>query len=121
MECVNHGALTFSSIFTWTNTMALDETSPVSVVVVDANAFISGTRIDKLGAQRVVTTKEVVSEVRDAAARRMMDTLLPNGVQTREPSREALEQGERGVDKSCSVSPLRYRVRFPVGESPAVQ
>lgn len=73
--------------------MTAADKAPVSVLVTDANAFISGTRLDRFNAQHVVTVKEVVGEVRDASARQMMTVLLPEGVTTKEPTREAVEHG----------------------------
>lgn len=54
------------------------------VAVVDANALISGVRVDQV-ADKCVTTREVLDEVRDQQSLRFLET-LPFGIEVSEPS-----------------------------------
>ena len=57
--------------------------------VVDTGVLIKGVRLESLGAERLVTIPEVLSEVRDKHARHMLAT-LPVELETKEPSDEAI-------------------------------
>lgn len=62
-----------------------------SVVVVDANAIISGMRFDRM-AESAVTIPEVLEEIRDKNSRQFLST-LPFGIDTRQPTEESLKAG----------------------------
>jgi RNA-binding protein NOB1 len=64
----------------------------VSVLVVDANALINGVRLEGV-AERVVTTAEVLDEIRDAKTRAFV-AALPYEIHVMEPSEESCRAGE---------------------------
>ncbi|GBG90588.1 hypothetical protein CBR_g50931 [Chara braunii] len=68
-----------------------DQKAPIKTLVVDTNAIVKGVRLDRLGAEDVVTIREVLEEIRDREARRMIAT-LPFDLQCREPSDESLRE-----------------------------
>lgn len=63
------------------------------VAIVDANAIISGLRLEGL-ADRFVTVPEVLAEVRDKQSRQFMASLT-YGLEAREPAEESLRAGEQ--------------------------
>lgn len=62
------------------------------VAVVDANAIISGLRLEGLG-DKFVTIKEVLDEIRDKQSRQFLST-LPYGIDVKEPTEESMKLGE---------------------------
>ena len=58
-------------------------------LVVDSGPIIRGARIEQMGAERLVTIPEVLSEIRDEQARARL-AALPCELEVREPSEEAL-------------------------------
>eukprot|EP00897_Mesotaenium_endlicherianum_P001720 jgi/Mesen1/1576/ME000134S00696 len=62
----------------------------LETLVVDANAIIRGIRLDAFGANELVTIGDVMNEVRDKEARRLL-AQLPYDLKIREPSEEALK------------------------------
>eukprot|EP00123_Amoebidium_parasiticum_P009386 comp19436_c0_seq1/m.22565 comp19436_c0_seq1/g.22565 ORF comp19436_c0_seq1/g.22565 comp19436_c0_seq1/m.22565 type:complete len:567 (-) comp19436_c0_seq1:550-2250(-) len=62
--------------------------SRVDALVVDTAALIKGTRLDELSG-KLVTVREVISEVRDKRARQALQ-MVPYELEFREPSPEAL-------------------------------
>lgn len=60
--------------------------------VVDSGPIIRGARLDRLGAENLVTIPEVLSEIRDKHARQMLET-MPAELNVREPSSEAVKAG----------------------------
>jgi RNA-binding protein NOB1 len=71
---------------------ALADLTGVSVLVVDANALINGVRLEGV-AERVVTTAEVLDEIRDAKTRAFVAS-LPYEIHVMEPSEESCKAGE---------------------------
>lgn len=65
------------------------------MAVVDANTLISGSGVLGLGrlADRIVTTPEVLAEVRDKRSRSML-AALPFTVETQEPDEDAVKAGQ---------------------------
>lgn len=61
------------------------------MAVVDANAIISGVRMEGL-ADRLVTIEEVLSEVRDKQSRQFLAT-FPFPIETKEPTPESVAAG----------------------------
>lgn len=62
------------------------------IAVIDANAIISGLRLEDL-ADRFCTVPEVFAEVRDKQSRTFMST-LPFTIDIREPSEESIRAGQ---------------------------
>ena len=73
------------------------------IVVVDANAIISGLHLEGLSADRYCTIAEVLSEVRDKHARQFL-TMLPYQLDVREPAEESLKAGKLPVGVPLTVS-----------------
>jgi RNA-binding protein NOB1 len=71
---------------------AVADLTGVSVLVVDANALINGVRLEGV-AERVVTTQEVLDELRDARTRAFVAS-LPYEIQVMEPTEESCKAGE---------------------------
>ena len=61
------------------------------IVIVDANAIISGIRLEGLG-DRFCTIQEALNEVRDKRSRTFLST-LPYGIQVKEPTEESVKAG----------------------------
>ena len=61
-------------------------------LIIDTGPIIKGARIERIGAERVVTIPEVLREVRDPAARALLAS-LPFEIELREPSEEAIRAG----------------------------
>lgn len=84
----------------WAKIVRLDATAPEvpnstpaatagkTIAVVDTNAIVAGLQLHAL-ADRVVTIKEVLKEVRDAKSREALAT-LPFGIEALEPAFESL-------------------------------
>lgn len=64
----------------------------MEVLVADSGAFIKGAHLE-YWSPWVVTVKEVVSEVKDEAVRRMLQ-VLPYELHLKEPTQEALSYGK---------------------------
>jgi len=64
----------------------------ISTLVADSGAFIKGAPLQKWS-RRVVTVKDVVSEIRDKATRERLQ-VLPYDLAFKEPSAEALHHGQ---------------------------
>lgn len=60
-----------------------------SLLVVDANALISGTATWQTMAERILSTPEVLNEVRDASSRALLDTLSYK-IETRTPPESSI-------------------------------
>ena len=63
------------------------------LAVVDANAIISGLRLEGV-AERFVTIQDVLDEVRDKQSRQFLTT-LPYAIEVREPAEESTKAGVR--------------------------
>ena len=77
----------------------------LSVVVVDANALISGVRLEGF-ADRAITIPEVLAEVRDKQSRAYLAS-LPFGVEACEPDEVSVKAGERTSTRTRSRSVVR--------------
>jgi rRNA maturation endonuclease Nob1 len=65
------------------------------VLVLDANAFISGVRVERFKAERVVTTGEALAEVRDRSAVQNLELASALAdIVSREPTAASLKEGE---------------------------
>lgn len=71
------------------------ERGEISVLVADAGPFIKGAPLHKWSS-KVVSVREVVSEIRDKATRERLQ-VLPYELVFREPSTEALQHGMANV------------------------
>ena len=67
----------------------------VGVLVADSSAFISAAQLERWS-ERVVTVREVVTEVRDVDTRTRLQA-LPYELSFREPGAEALQQGKASL------------------------
>jgi hypothetical protein len=74
---------------------AVADLAGVSVLVVDANALINGVRLEGV-AERVVTTAEVLDEIRDAKTRAFVAS-LPYEIHVMEPTEESCKAGESSM------------------------
>lgn len=71
------------------------------ILVVDSAAFIKNSPLDQLG-EKIVTIREVVTEIRDKAARARLAGVIPYEIEYRIPSSEAVKAG------SLPTLPLTY-------------
>eukprot|EP01026_Neomeris_dumetosa_P067831 TRINITY_DN6627_c0_g1_i7.p2 TRINITY_DN6627_c0_g1~~TRINITY_DN6627_c0_g1_i7.p2 ORF type:complete len:559 (+),score=79.66 TRINITY_DN6627_c0_g1_i7:63-1739(+) len=91
-----------------------------TICVVDANAIITGTRVDRLG-DVVVSIPEVLSEVRDKKSREFLDQ-LPFGIRTMHPEAPyinrirtfARETGDLQVLSEVDVKLLALSVQLDI-------
>ena len=67
----------------------------IDTLVADSGAFIKAAPLEKWSGN-VITVKEVVSEIRDVNTRRKLQ-VLPYELTFREPSQEALHQGQDSI------------------------
>jgi hypothetical protein len=84
------------------------ETKP-RIAVIDANAIINGEGLLNLIRfnDKIVTTAEVLKEIRDKKSRDAL-AALPFTIETREPSDESIRAGQ-----SSSSNPILQFVHFP--------
>lgn len=64
----------------------------ISVAVVDASAIVQGDKMSST-ADRFVTVREVLEEVRDPISRQRL-SFLPFAIETMEPAPDAIKKGE---------------------------
>lgn len=74
----------------------------ISVAVVDANAIIHGGEKLMSYADKLVSVKEVLEEVRDPVSRHRL-AFMPFSVDAMEPSPDALKKGELSLSLSLST------------------
>ena len=77
---------------------------PVRTLVVDSNALIRGSLLDRWQSESTIyTVREVVTEVKDAATRRRLQ-VLPFELVFKDPSSQAIQHGEwDGRGRSLSL------------------
>ena len=61
-------------------------------LVVDSGPVIRGARLERMGAERIVTIPEVLREIRDKESRSLLAT-MPFDIELKEPSAEAITAG----------------------------
>lgn len=74
--------------------MEVETERGIGILVVDAGPFIRGVPLQKWS-NKIVTVREVVSEIRDKATRERLQ-VLPYELVFKEPSTEALQHGRTG-------------------------
>ena len=70
----------------------MEEEKRIGLLVADSVAFIKRAPLEKWSS-KVVTVRDVVSEIRDKASRERLQ-VLPFDLSFREPSADALQHGE---------------------------
>lgn len=78
-----------------------DSQGAARVAVVDANAIISGLRLEGV-ADKFVTTQDVLDEIRDKQSRQFLAT-LPFSLGVLEPSEESIKTGADGLQRGAGA------------------
>ena len=74
-------------------------------LIIDTGPIIKGARLERVGAERVVTIPEVLREVRDPNARALLAS-LPFEIELREPSDEAMRAGAQRPIPPSATGPV---------------
>ena len=76
------------------------------VLIVDAAGFLKNVPLQNLADKEIVTTRDVVNEIKDKATKQRLQ-VLPYDLKYREPTTEALQKGTSTTNTNFGTSYLR--------------